>query len=88
MRNALPRSDLLFRSSSRGIGHFVDTESMAQMLAAWTPARFILVYLTGVLEFAIAVGFLTDKSRRFHGMGCRRNARIVFSSKRLPALVC
>ena len=40
---------------------------MARMLPAWAPARVILVYLTGVLEFAIAVGFLTDKSRRFTG---------------------
>jgi uncharacterized membrane protein len=44
-----------------GIGHFIDTESMAQMLPAWVPARVILVYLTGVLEFAIAVGFLKDE---------------------------
>jgi uncharacterized membrane protein len=50
-----------------GIGHFIDTESMAQMLPAWVPARVILVYLTGVLEFAIAVGFLKDESRQFAG---------------------
>jgi uncharacterized membrane protein len=50
-----------------GIGHFIDTESMAQMLPPWVPLRVVLVYLTGVLEFAIAVGFLIRKSRRATG---------------------
>jgi uncharacterized membrane protein len=50
-----------------GIGHFVQTEPMAQMLPPWVPARVFLVYLTGVLEFAIAVGFLIPKFRRSAG---------------------
>ena len=50
-----------------GIGHFIQTESMAQMLPPWVPERKLLVYLTGGLEFAIAVGFLVPKSRRFTG---------------------
>lgn len=50
-----------------GIGHFMQTEPMAQMLPPWVPARVLLVYLTGVLEFAIAVGFLIPKVRRFTG---------------------
>jgi len=50
-----------------GIGHFIKTEPMAQMLPPWVPERVLLVYLTGVLEFAIAVGFLVPKSRRFTG---------------------
>jgi uncharacterized membrane protein len=41
-----------------GIGHFIQTEPMAQMLPPWVPARTFLVYATGVLEFAIAAGFL------------------------------
>lgn len=40
---------------------------MAQMLPPWVPERTLLVYLTGGLEFAIAVGFLVPKSRRFAG---------------------
>ncbi len=51
-----------------GIGHFIQTESMAQMLPSWIPERTLLVYLTGALEFAIAVGFLVPKSRRFTGL--------------------
>jgi uncharacterized membrane protein len=48
-------------------GHFIDTDTMARMLPAWIPGRALLVYLTGVLEFAIAAGFLMRKSRRFTG---------------------
>ncbi|HWO40298.1 MAG TPA: MauE/DoxX family redox-associated membrane protein [Candidatus Eisenbacteria bacterium] len=50
-----------------GIGHFVETEAMAQMLPPWLPARIFLVYLTGILEFAIAAGFLIRKFRRATG---------------------
>jgi uncharacterized membrane protein len=50
-----------------GIGHFVETEAMAQMLPPWVPERVLLVYLTGILEFAIAGGFLVRKSRQFTG---------------------
>lgn len=50
-----------------GIGHFIQTEAMAQMLPPWVPERTLLVYLTGGLEFAIAVGFLVPESRRWTG---------------------
>lgn len=50
-----------------GIGHFVQTEPMAQMLPGWVPQRVFLVYLTGLLEFAIAAGFFIPKFRRFTG---------------------
>jgi uncharacterized membrane protein len=50
-----------------GTGHFVEAEPMAQMLPPWVPARVFLVHLTGVLEFAIAVGFLVPQTRRLTG---------------------
>jgi uncharacterized membrane protein len=50
-----------------GIGHFTETEAMAQMLPSWVPGRVLLVYLTGVLEFAIAAGFILRNSRQFTG---------------------
>jgi uncharacterized membrane protein len=50
-----------------GVGHFIETEPMAQMLPPWVPGRTLLVYLTGVLEWAVAVGFLMPQSRRFTG---------------------
>jgi uncharacterized membrane protein len=50
-----------------GIGHFLQTEPMAQMLPPWIPGRTFLVYATGVLEFAIAVGFFMPSTRRLTG---------------------
>jgi uncharacterized membrane protein len=40
---------------------------MAQMLPPWVPARTFLVYATGVLEFAIAAGFLMPRTSRLTG---------------------
>jgi uncharacterized membrane protein len=50
-----------------GIGHFTETEALALMLPAWVPGRVAIVYLTGILEFAIAAGFLFRRSRRLTG---------------------
>jgi uncharacterized membrane protein len=50
-----------------GIGHFTDTDSMAQMLPPLVPGRVAIVYLTGLLEFGIAGGFLFRKTRRLTG---------------------
>ena len=49
------------------IGHFVQTGPMAEMLPPWVPSRVLLVYLTGVLELAIALGFLLPRTRRMTG---------------------
>ena len=40
------------------MGHFVRTEPMAQMLPPWMPGRTAVVYSTGVLEIAGAIGLL------------------------------
>ena len=50
-----------------GVGHFVETESMSQMLPPWVPYRTLLVYASGLLEFAIALGFFVPKTRRMTG---------------------
>src|SRR5262247_1233961 len=50
-----------------GVGHFIQTEPMAQMLPPWVPERMLLVYLTGVLELAIAAGVFAPKARRLTG---------------------
>jgi uncharacterized membrane protein len=47
-----------------GVGHFIQTGPMVQMLPPWVPGRVVLVYLTGILEFAIAVGFFVPAVRR------------------------
>ncbi|NLD68958.1 MAG: hypothetical protein GX644_09090 [Limnobacter sp.] len=50
-----------------GIGHFALTEPMARMLPPWVPARVPLIYLSGLLEFAIAIGFFVPRTRRLAG---------------------
>lgn len=44
-------------------GHFLQTEPMVQMLPSWVPAREALVYLTGLLEVAIAMALFFHRSR-------------------------
>ncbi len=51
-----------------GLGHFVQTESMAQMLPTWVPMRVEIIYLTGILELAAAVGLLIPRFSRLAGI--------------------
>src|SRR5258705_7022590 len=50
-----------------GVGHFVKAEPMSQMLPEWVPMRMPIIYLTGVLEFALALGFIIPRTRRRAG---------------------
>lgn len=50
-----------------GMGHFVQTESMALMLPPWVPGRIGLVYATGALEFCVAAGLFMRRTRRLAG---------------------
>lgn len=45
------------------IGHFKFTQGMAMMLPEFIPAKTELIYITGVLEFVLAIGFLFPKYR-------------------------
>jgi uncharacterized membrane protein len=56
---------LLFNFTA--VGHFIQTGPMAQMLPEFVPFRVPLVYLTGLLEFAIAAGFFIPALRRLAG---------------------
>ena len=50
-----------------GVGHFAKAEPMSQMLPAWIPMRVPIIYLTGVMEFALALGFFIPRTRRWAG---------------------
>ena len=50
-----------------GIGHFIKTEPMTQMLPPWAPARHVVVYFTGLVEFALAGGLLVPQTKRVTG---------------------
>ena len=51
-----------------GVGHFVQTDAMIEMLPDFLPARRLLVLNTGVVEIAIGVGLLVPATRRFAGL--------------------
>jgi uncharacterized membrane protein len=51
-----------------GAGHFIKTPQMAQMLPAWVPMRFPLIYFTGVLELVAAATILITPLARPTGM--------------------
>lgn len=62
------------------IGHFMFTKGMTMMLPAPVPFKSGIVYLTGVLEIAGAIGLLVPSVRT--GVAC---ALIVFFILLLPA---
>ena len=50
-----------------GLGHFIKSAEMVQMLPPWVPERLLLVHITGIFEFALAAGFLIHQTRRLTG---------------------
>ena len=50
------------------IGHFLLTGKMAAMLPDWVPLRTAIVYATGALEFAGAMGLLIPRLSRATGI--------------------
>lgn len=53
-----------------GVGHFVMTEPLSRMIPDIFPFRIELVYLTGVLEFLLALALLFPQSRYLAALGC------------------
>jgi len=51
-----------------GIGHFIQTDAMVAMLPEVVPARRPLVLLTGLLEIALAIGFMFPRTRKLTGL--------------------
>lgn len=47
-----------------GVGHFIETAGMTRLLPPWVPARTEMVYVSGVLEIALAVLVLVPQLRR------------------------
>lgn len=47
-----------------GVGHFIKTGPMADMLPAYIPGRIWLVYFTGVLEMAAGIAVLSIRWRK------------------------
>ena len=51
-----------------GLGHFIRTEEMSQMLPSSVPYRIELIYLTGILELLGAVGVWIPRLMRLTGL--------------------
>ena len=47
-----------------GIGHFLYPEGLAMMMPDFIPYKLALVYITGVIELAAAVGLLIPKTQK------------------------
>lgn len=63
-------------------GHFARTRPMSEMLPAWVPGRVAIVYGTGVLEIAGAIGLLVPSTSRAAGI-----CLLIFLVAVLPANV-
>ncbi len=63
--NLLGRAAMSIMLIATGIAHFTSTEAMAAMLPDFLPFKSLVVYVTGILEFAAAIGLLFNKSFRF-----------------------
>ena len=51
-----------------GISHFALAEGMVQMLPAWVPGRYPIIYLTGIMEIVLGLGFLWPSARRLSSL--------------------
>ena len=47
-----------------GMGHFVMTQGMVEMLPGWLPLREVAVRFSGVFEWGMAVALLDPRTRK------------------------
>ena len=63
-KSLMGRAAMAIMLIATGIAHFTNTEAMAAMLPDFLPYKSLLVYVTGILEFAAAIGLLFNNSFR------------------------
>ena len=51
-----------------GVGHFIKTSAMTEMLPPWVPMRLQLIYVTGVIELLSAAAILVTPLSRYVGL--------------------
>ncbi|WP_299412049.1 hypothetical protein [Acaryochloris sp. IP29b_bin.148] len=51
-----------------GISHFALAEGMVQMLPEWVPGRYPIIYMTGIMEIILGLGFIWPSVRRMSGL--------------------
>jgi uncharacterized membrane protein len=61
-----------------GLGHFVQTSRMAEMLPPFVPLRVPLVLLSGLFEWLLTIGLLSPRFARVGGMAAIAFLVLVF----------
>ncbi|MEM8672849.1 MAG: hypothetical protein AAGF83_03095 [Cyanobacteria bacterium P01_G01_bin.67] len=51
-----------------GVNHFSLADDMVKMLPEWLPARYPIIYITGIMEIVMGIGFLWSSTRRMTGI--------------------
>lgn len=51
-----------------GVSHFSLADGMVQMLPKWIPYRYLIIYITGIMEIVMGIGFLFSWARRMTGI--------------------
>ena len=78
----LSRYALALFFSVAGLLHFLFPAAYAAIMPPWLPAPLLLVYVSGVFEFAGGIGLLPERTRRLAAFGL-----IALSLAVLPANV-
>ncbi|HXE81104.1 MAG TPA: DoxX family protein [Vicinamibacterales bacterium] len=61
-----------------GLGHFVRTAAMAEMLPPWTPGRTLVIWISGLVEWLLAIGLLIPRWARPAGVAAMVFLVLVF----------
>lgn len=51
-----------------GISHFALADGMVQMLPEWVLGRYPIIYISGIVEIILGLGFLWPSVRRISGL--------------------
>lgn len=51
-----------------GIAHFVLDDGFARMFPEWVPFKYPLVYISGVMEWILAIMLIVNSTRRLAGI--------------------
>ncbi|MEO1297243.1 MAG: hypothetical protein AAFW75_15935 [Cyanobacteria bacterium J06636_16] len=69
-----------------GFSHFGLADSMVQMLPRWIPLRYPIIYVTGLMELVIGLGFLWSQYARLAGVAAIAFLLGVFPANMYAAL--
>jgi len=62
------RMSLALLFAFTGVGHFIEPDGLALLLPMWVPFPIEIIYVTGILEIAAALGLLIPRFARLTGI--------------------